>query len=144
MQEVTDMPRWEHYPHDADMGVRGIGNTLDQAFEQAMLALTAIIVDPDQLKDEKQIHIQCSSDDIELLFTDWLNEIIYHMATDHLLFHRAKIKITNGVLNAQLWGEVINVDKHQPTVEVKGATFTTLKVEQLENNEWLAQTVVDV
>lgn len=37
---------WEHFPHEADMGVRGIGSTKAQAFEQAALALTHVIVDP--------------------------------------------------------------------------------------------------
>jgi len=38
-------PRWEHFPHDADVGVRGVGATLAQAYEQAALALTAAIAD---------------------------------------------------------------------------------------------------
>ena len=27
--------RWEHFPHDADVGVRGWGTTAAEAFEQA-------------------------------------------------------------------------------------------------------------
>jgi SHS2 domain-containing protein len=38
--------RWEHYEHDADIGVRGYGATRAQAFEQAALALTAVVTDP--------------------------------------------------------------------------------------------------
>src|SRR5690606_28024908 len=40
-----DVPRWEHFAHDADMGVRGVGSTLAEAFEQGALALTALITD---------------------------------------------------------------------------------------------------
>jgi tRNA nucleotidyltransferase (CCA-adding enzyme) len=28
-------PNWEHFPHEADMGVRGIGPTKEAAFEGA-------------------------------------------------------------------------------------------------------------
>ncbi len=138
------MTHWEHYPHDADMGVRGYGETKAQAFEQALLALSAIIINPDKLHAEKKISIHCSAEDDELLFADWLNSIIYHMATDDLFFCRAKVNIDNGQLNAELWGEPIDVKRHQPTVEVKGATYTTLKVVEYKPGEWLAQTVVDV
>jgi hypothetical protein len=34
---------WEHFPHDADVGVRGRGLTAAEAFEQAAQALTAVI-----------------------------------------------------------------------------------------------------
>jgi len=138
------MTYWEHYPHDADMGVRGYGETKAQAFEQALLALTAIIVNPDKLHAEKKISVHCAAEDDELLFADWLNSIIYHMATDDLFFCRAKVNIDNGQLDAELWGEAIDVKRHQPTVEVKGATYTTLKVVEYKPGEWLAQTVVDV
>ena len=37
---------WEHFTHDADMGVRGYGETKSQAFEQVALALTAVITGP--------------------------------------------------------------------------------------------------
>jgi tRNA nucleotidyltransferase (CCA-adding enzyme) len=35
------------------------------------------------------------------------------------------------------------VQRHQPAVEVKGATYTALRVAPIEGG-WLAQTVVDV
>jgi RNA-splicing ligase RtcB len=37
--------RWEHFPHEADTGVRGIGASPAEAFEQAAIALTAVITD---------------------------------------------------------------------------------------------------
>lgn len=37
---------WEHFEHGADIGVRGIGATKASAFEQAALALTGVITDP--------------------------------------------------------------------------------------------------
>ena len=33
---------WEHFAHGADIGVRGYGLSLEEAFEQAALALAAV------------------------------------------------------------------------------------------------------
>jgi tRNA nucleotidyltransferase (CCA-adding enzyme) len=38
----------------------------------------------------------------------------------------------------------VSVQQHRPAVEVKGATFTALRVSQRDDGLWLAQTVVDV
>jgi tRNA nucleotidyltransferase (CCA-adding enzyme) len=35
--------RWEHFEHGADIGVRGLGTSKAGAFEQAALALMAVI-----------------------------------------------------------------------------------------------------
>ena len=35
----------EQFPHDADVGLRGLGPSLEVAFEQAALALTGIVTD---------------------------------------------------------------------------------------------------
>ncbi|MEW5891370.1 MAG: archease, partial [Pseudomonadota bacterium] len=37
---------WEHFRHGADIGVRGIGDTLGEAFAQGALALTAVVTEP--------------------------------------------------------------------------------------------------
>jgi SHS2 domain-containing protein len=135
--------KWEHFPHEADMGVRGTGATLAQAFEQAALALTAVITDPAKVVAREQVAIQCEAPDPELLFVDWLNAIVYEMATRHMLFSRFEVAIVHTTLTATLWGEPLDTARHQPAVEVKGATYTALRVAQ-ENGRWIAQTVVDV
>lgn len=40
---------WEHFAHDADIGVRGIGPTREAAFEQGALALMHAIGDPERI-----------------------------------------------------------------------------------------------
>ncbi|MCF8720804.1 archease [Nitrospina gracilis] len=136
---------WEHFPHDADMGVRGIGATLEEAFGQGALALTAVITDPESVATIEKIPIACEAPDPEYLFVDWLNALIYEMATRRLLFSRFEVHILNGNrLTATAWGEPVDREKHQPAVEVKGATMTALKVGQEAPNRWVAQCVVDV
>jgi tRNA nucleotidyltransferase (CCA-adding enzyme) len=136
--------RWEHFAHQADIGVRGIGPTKEEAFEQAAVALTAAILDPQELAAEEMVEVQCEAPDDELLLVDWLNALVYQMATRRLLFGRYEVHIDGHRLNAKAWGEPIDVARHQPAVEIKGATLTSLRVGQEPGGIWVAQCVVDV
>ena len=135
---------WEHFPHDADIGVLGIGASKEEAFEQAAMALTAVIAELHTVVPTEMVEVSCEAPDDELLFVDWLNELVYEMATRHMLFSRFEVHLSGHSLHAQAWGEGIDRARHQPAVEVKGATYTALRVEQDENGIWRAQCVVDV
>jgi tRNA nucleotidyltransferase (CCA-adding enzyme) len=134
---------WEHYEHGADIGVRGYGPTKARAFEQAALALTAVITDPQGVQPREAVQLRCEAPDDELLLADWLNALVYEMAVRRLLFGRFQVQIDGRVLQARAEGEPASVPRHHPAVEVKGATYTTLRVAPVEGG-WLAQTVVDV
>ena len=134
---------WEHYEHGADLGVRGFGATQAQAFEQAALALTAAVTDPRAVRPPEHIEIRCEAPDAELLLAGWLNALVYEMSTRKMLFSRFSVEIQGMRLKADAWGEPIDVARHHPAVEVKGATFTTLRVAR-HGDGWMAQTVVDV
>ncbi|MCR4300455.1 MAG: archease [Sulfuricaulis sp.] len=136
--------RWEHFPHEADMGLRGIGHTRDEAFEQAALAMTAVITDPASVKTVEKIDITLEAVDDELLLVDWLNALIYEMATRKLLFSRFEVNVLDHRLTAHAWGEPMDTAKHQMAVEIKGATYTALRVAREADGEWVAQCVVDV
>lgn len=66
------------------------------------------------------------------------------MATRHLLFSRFDVAITGHRLSATARGEPVDVARHQPAAEIKGATFCELAVRRLDDGRWLAQCVVDV
>ncbi len=135
--------RWEHYAHGADMGVRGIGATPAEAFEQAALAMTAVITDPARVQGRESVDVSCEAPDLELLLVDWLNALVYEMATRKWLFGRFAVRLEGNRLQGLAWGEPVDIARHQPAVEIKGATYTSLRVAQ-ENGAWVAQTVVDV
>ena len=137
-------PYWEHLPHGADIGVRGVGHSKEEAFEQAGLALTAVITDLQTVVAESTIEIRCAALDDELLLVEWLNALIYEMTTRKMLFSKFAVRIDDHQLSAKLWGETIDMNRHDTAVEVKGATCTELKVAQRDNGAWLAQCVVDV
>lgn len=137
-------PSWEHFPHSADVGVRGFGATPAEAFASVAVALTAIICDPATVGPTTCVAIRCEAPDLELLLVDWLNAVIFEMSVRRMLFGRFEVRIEGDRLEATLYGEPVEQLRHQPTVEVKGATFTELKVGQMADGRFVAQCVVDV
>jgi tRNA nucleotidyltransferase (CCA-adding enzyme) len=136
--------RWELFPHGADMGVRGIAPSKAAAFEQAAVALTAVVTDPARVAAKNSVHLSCTAADDELLLVEWLNALIFEMATRKMLFARFEVAIENHTLAATAWGEAIDFNRHELGVEVKGATCTSLQVCREESGQWSAQCVVDV
>lgn len=139
---ATNVARWEHFPHAADVGVRGFGRTAAEAFEQAALALTAVITHA-EVAPKVQVEVSCEAPDLELLFVEWLNAIIYEMAVRDMLFSRFAVRIDGTRLTGALWGEPVDVARHTPACEPKGATYTALKVAE-NDGMWSAACIVDV
>ena len=90
------------------------------------------------------VEVKCEAPDIELLFVEWLNAVIYEMAVRNMLFGRFAVRIDDSRLDATLWGEPVDVARHAPACEPKGATYTALQVSQDPNGRWFAACVVDV
>lgn len=137
------MARWEHFEHGADIGVRGVGASPEEAFEQAALALSAVIADPESVKARQLVEVSCEAPDLELLLVDWLNALVLEMATGRMLFCRFSVRLDGLRLSGVAWGEPIDRARHQPAIEAKGATYTALRVFEAAG-EWTAQCVVDV
>jgi tRNA nucleotidyltransferase (CCA-adding enzyme) len=141
---MTGRPRWEHFHHVADIGVRGVGPTREEAFVQAAIGLTAVVTEPAKVRREACVDLAAEGEDDDLLLLGWLDAIIYAMATRRMVFGAFDIAFTPGRVAGHAWGEVVDVARHQPVVEVKAATFAELCVRQLPDGGWVAQCVVDV
>jgi SHS2 domain-containing protein len=134
---------WAHFPHDADIGVVGLGPTTAEAFRQAALALTAVVTDLSTVRPVVPVPIACRATSIELLLVEWLNALVYEMAVRSMLFGDFSVEIADDELRATAYGEAVDVVRHEPAVEVKGATLTALAVTHGPAG-WRAQCVVDV
>lgn len=135
---------WEHFPHGADIGIRGFGATPAAAFAEAARAMTAVVADPGLVEPRLTIHIACEASNLETLLFDWLNRLVLEMALRKMLFSKFELVIKGGTLNATVQGEPVDVARHEPAAEVKGATFTEMRVARAENGRWIAQCVLDV
>jgi tRNA nucleotidyltransferase (CCA-adding enzyme) len=100
---------------------------------------------PQELLMEERIEIEAPTPD-ELLVA-FLNELISVADARHLVFGRFAVRVvlgpTRSFLSARAWGETFDPERHDSTVQPKGATFTALRVAAAKDG-WVAQCVVDV
>jgi SHS2 domain-containing protein len=135
---------FETFEHGADIGIRGRGRTLSEAFENGAKSMYSLVVEGlDTVIPEKPVTISCESFDLECLFVTWLNSLLAESDIQRLIFSDFKVKIQDLKLTGTAMGEPFDFSRHRRGVEVKGATFTELAVRQ-EGDLWIAQCVVDV
>jgi SHS2 domain-containing protein len=120
-----------------------LGSAPAAAFEQAALALTAAVTSA-QVEASERVEVSCQAPDLELLFVEWLNSVIYEMAVRRMLFACFSVRIEGARLEGTLCGEPVDVARHAPACEPKGATYASLKVAPDANGIWSAACVVDV
>ena len=135
---------WQHFEHEADIGLEASASSREQLFELMAEALTAVITEPAKVRAIDAVAISCEAPDDALLLADWLNALIYEMATRRMLFGSWTVTLDGQRLDATVRGEPVDRVRHQPAVEVKGATYTALVVERDQAGNWRAQAVVDV
>ena len=139
---------FELYEHKADMGIRARAPTLEQAFAEGAKAMFEVMVDTKKVKTRKSVSFEAEAENLEELFVEFLNQLLY-LKDVHDMFFSAfsveKIEETEEgfKLKARAAGERMKRKDHDVKTEVKGATYSQLKVEK-EKDGWMAQCVVDV
>ena len=143
------MPSFEQFEHGADVGVRGRGATSAEAFEGAAQALFALVArNPAVIEARVEVPVACGPAPLDELLVAFLNELISVADARALVFGRFEVALepaSAGLfhLRGRALGEPLDRERHEPTVEPKGATFTALRVVE-EAGGWVAQCVVDV
>ncbi|MCS7116641.1 MAG: archease [Nitrososphaerota archaeon] len=130
----------------ADAAFKAWGSSLEELFEAAATALFEIMVDTKsvELKVERDFELQNES--VEGLLYDFLSYLIFLKDAEMLLLSRFDIKIKgNGgyQLSAHVYGEQIDMKKHELRIDVKAITYYLFEVKRV-GDEWVAMVVVDV
>ncbi len=134
---------YETFEHEADIGVRGYGSSIEAAFENAAQALYSVIVNVQSVRQKEKRTVSVSAADPELLLVEWLNALLSLSDIERIVFSRFEVRISNTTLYGTAWGEQLDRNRHEPGVEVKGATYHMLSVRK-EGGLYVAQCVVDV
>jgi len=134
---------YETFGHEADIGIRGFGDSIEEAFANAASALYSVMVNVKAVQPQEKRTITASASDIELLLVEWLNTLLAVTDIERLFFSKFEVVIEGTLLKGTAWGEPFNSIRHEPNVEVKGATYHMLRVAE-EKGRYVAQCVVDV
>lgn len=142
---MSEHPRgsFEFIDHTADAGIRVEAPTLEDLFETAGLAFTELVTSADSLDCRVERRFKLREDDVETLLVSWLQELLYLLDTEDLVFGRFQVKLHDFSLEAVAWGDVFNPDIHAIKTEIKAVTYHQLEVAQGDQG-WEAQVIFDI
>ena len=138
---------YEYLEHTADAKFRAYGMTLEEAFQNAAVAMFNVMINTGTITDEVSEKIELTSADLDELAVDWLSELLYLFEVERVVFGKFKIdgiteKDGNYSLSAIAYGEPLDLSRHNFDTEVKAVTYNSLKVEKMTDG-WVVQIVVD-
>lgn len=140
---VKFMKKYEYFDVTADIGFKAYGESINEAFENAGLAIFNIISDTSNINAEKEIKFKIRSEDEISLLYDYLEELLFYHEIEFMLFSEFHVDINDNLeLRATIKGEEINWDKHERKTEIKAITFHKMDVKKTDL--WQLQAIVDL
>ena len=137
------MKNFEYFEATADIGFNAYGRNLNEAFENAGLAMFNIISDTADVAPSEEISFEVTSEDHVALLYDYLEELLFYHEIEFMLFSEFHVEIDENLhLKATIKGEAIDWDKHERKTEIKAITFHKMDVRQSETVE--IQAIVDL
>ncbi len=129
----------------ADVAFEAYGKTLDELFANSALAMFEVMVDTSKVEKRMEKKINVEGEDLESLMFNWLNELLYLYGAEGLVFSHFDVKVyrENFKLEAKVFGEKIDPERHEVKTEVKAATYHKLKVWN-EDGIWKARVILDI
>jgi SHS2 domain-containing protein len=135
---------YETFEHTADLGLLVEAADLDSLFAEAGRGLLSILVeDVDAVLPSCEVTIAVEGIERDYLLFDWLNELLYRYETEHLLLSQFDVTVGPNGLTAIARGEPLDIQRHEPTHEVKAITYHEFVVKQTPNG-WQARLIVDI
>jgi SHS2 domain-containing protein len=140
--------QYEYLEHTADIKFRAYGKTLEEAFENAALAMFNVIINTEKVSGDTAREIFLKSPDLESLLVDWLSELIYIFEVDEIVFREfrvEKIEENEGEysIKARALGEKYYPESHPFETEIKAVTYNQLEIAKTADG-WKAQIIVDI
>ena len=138
-----DQGSFEFIDHTADVGIRVKAHDLEGLFETAGLAFSELVTRVDSVDRRVERQFSLKEDDIETLLVSWLQELLYLLDTEDLVFARFQVKLQDFSLKATAWGDVFDPTIHTIRTEIKAITYHQLEVVESDQG-WQAQVIFDI
>ena len=122
--------------HATDAVVEITASTLEDAFIKAGESVVDIMLDASKIDEKKTKKTSVSGKDLEYLLFNWLEDIIFQVITESFAIKRFDIVITKDKeyrINANLYGERLDLQKHQFRIEIKAPTFHQMVINNNNN-----------
>lgn len=134
--------RFKFLPHTADVKFQAFGKSLNEAFENASLAMFNTMYDG-KVKSVIKKKIGVKGKDLESLLYNFLEELLFLLDSQNFFLSKIKVKIDEKKLElkAALSGD--KAGNYKINLDVKAVTYNQMYVKK-HNNKYIVQVVLDV
>ena len=119
--------------HATDAIIEVTANNLKEAFQIAGISVIDTNLDSSKVDENDSRKLVIKGKDLKYLLYNWLEEIIILTITDGFAGKRIVIDILkneNYEIHAEVFGEIINLKKHEFKVEIKSPTFHEMEIKE--------------
>ncbi len=123
---------YENLEHATDALIHVSATTLEDAFCIAGESVVDTILDIKKIEEKEQKNVVVKGKDLNYLLYNWLEEIITIVITDGFAIRKFKVNIIENddyVIDAMLFGEGLDIKKHDFKVEIKSPTFHLMNIQ---------------
>ncbi len=131
--------------HTTDAIIEVTADNLKEAFEIAGISVIDTILDSSKVEENSSKKLTVKGKDLKYLLYNWLEEMIILTITDGFAGKKILLEITKNdeyQINAEIFGESIDLKKHEFKVEIKSPTFHEMEIE--ENNKVRMKYLLDL
>ncbi|KAM4757913.1 protein archease isoform 1-T2 [Cyanocitta cristata] len=146
--------KYEYLDHTADVQLHAWGDTLEEAFEQCVMAMFGYMTDTGTVEPVDTVEVEAEGEDctssvenyerekghdmLSLLF-HFLDEWLYKFSADEFFIPR-EVKVLHidrmqFKIRSIGWGEEFSLDKHPQGTEVKAITYSAMQICEDEKPE---------
>ena len=131
--------------HATDAIIEVTADNLKEAFEIAGISVIDTILDSSKVEENSSKKLTVKGKDLKYLLYNWLEEMIILTITDGFAGKKILLEITKNdeyQINAEIFGESIDLKKHEFKVEIKSPTFHEMEIK--ENNKVRMKYLLDL
>ncbi len=125
--------KFEFLEHTADILIAAHGQTLEEAFESAALAMFEVMTDTTKINPTQEDTVEVEAEDEYALLYSWLEALLVKFEVNGMLYSKFRITSLQDnpegfKLKANVWGEKYNAEKHPQKVAVKAVTYHRMEI----------------
>lgn len=123
---------YSYLEHEADVGLEGTGETIEEAIESGIQGLLDLMVDTETIRPADSISVRAEASEPATLFVALLNAVLAERDISGWFFRGFRIdsleeKDGHWWVEGILCGEPIDLSRHSIGNEVKAATYSGLR-----------------
>ncbi|MDH5439689.1 MAG: archease [Candidatus Bathyarchaeota archaeon] len=125
--------RFEFLDHMADAFIAAYGANLAESFENAAVAMFEVMTDTALVDPRTQDAVEVEEHDKKALLYSWLEDLLVRSELNGMLYSKFKVLeiAWQGEvfrLDATIWGEPFDENKHKQKVGVKAVTYHRMEI----------------